>query len=159
VRFARTGRVVVGQVTSTPNVVDVAPGERPRRFRSIIFVSDPELGSQTVECYGELPRGQAVPVLCLTSAGRCESADVIHERLSLWPFTPTTLVGGTKLMLAASFVRALRPPTQVTARTLVLAHGKERESRAPSRGRQDRIRARRYIVTSQTPTKKWHEML
>jgi hypothetical protein len=100
-RFASAGRLVVGQVTSTPNVVDLTPGERPRRHTSSIFVDDPELGPQTVEVYGGLLRGQQLPVLCLTSAQHCESADVIHERLSLWPLTPIMLSGGCELVLAA----------------------------------------------------------
>jgi len=107
-RFASAGRLVVGQVTSTPNVVDLTPGERPRRHTSSIFVEDPELGPQTVEVYGGLLRGQQLPVLCLTSAQHCESADVIHERLSLWPLTPIMLSGGSELVLAAILLYARR---------------------------------------------------
>jgi hypothetical protein len=100
-RFARSGRLVVGQVTSTPNLVDLTPGERPGRHTSSIFVDDPVLGPQTVEVHGGLLRGQQLPVLCLTSAQRCESADVVHERLSLWPLTPIMLSGVSELVLAA----------------------------------------------------------
>lgn len=100
-RFARSGRLVVGQVTSTPNRVDLAYGETPRRYRSLIFVDDPELGPQTVEVSGALPLGQQVPVLCVTPAHHCESADTIHERLALWPTTPMVLAAGVELVLAA----------------------------------------------------------
>lgn len=79
-------------------------GERPTRNRSLVCTDDPELGPQVVDVYGDLPLGQPASVLCLTPIRRCESADVIHERLSLWPLTPLVLTGAVELALAASLL-------------------------------------------------------
>jgi hypothetical protein len=96
VRFARDGRTVVGQAT-TVVTHDISRGEAPRTMYSRIFVEDPELGPQTIEVSRALRPGERVPLLCLTPARRCESADIVHERLSLWPLTPLVLSGGGAL--------------------------------------------------------------
>jgi hypothetical protein len=107
VRFATAGRLVVGQVYARP-----APNnpyrDRLAWDRSRIAVEDPELGPKVVEVYGPLPIGQRVPVLCLTPARRCMGADVVKERLDLWPLTPVMLTGATELALAGLLWAATR---------------------------------------------------
>jgi len=105
-RFATQGRLVIGRVSYTPHDDDTHPGERPSSNRSLIVLDDPELGPQVVDIYGALPSGQSAQALCLTSAGRCESADVVRERLSLWPLTPLVLSGAAELAIAATLLFA-----------------------------------------------------
>ena len=80
------------------NISDTRTGGR--RNRSLVGVNDQELGPQVVSVYGALPKGTAVPMLCLTPAGRCMSAPDVSERLDLWPLTPLMLSGATELGLA-----------------------------------------------------------
>jgi len=95
-RFARDGRRVIGEVGAVfPR--DLSRPAAPRNLQSRIFVEDPELGPQTIEVSRALRPGERVPLLCLTPARRCESADVVHERLSLWPLTPLVLSGASAL--------------------------------------------------------------
>jgi hypothetical protein len=99
VRFARDGRTVTGQVTT--EVKDgLTSGVGLQRRRTRIFVDDPELGPQTIEVSRELRLGAQVPLFCLTPARRCESAEVVRERLSLWPLTPVVLSGASALAVA-----------------------------------------------------------
>jgi hypothetical protein len=116
--FAREGRVVIGEVTYRSRNGPLN-GERPARNHSLIFLDDAHLGPQVVDIYGELPVGQRVPVLCLTPAGRCESADVVHERLSLWPLTPLMLSGAVELALAVTLLVARRQTGRGRHRTSV----------------------------------------
>lgn len=67
----------------------------------MIGVDDPDLGPQGIGVYGDLPVDMKVPVLCLTSAGRCVSTDVVKERLDMWPLTPVTLCASISLTMAA----------------------------------------------------------
>ena len=53
-RFAREGRIAIGEVTFRPRN-DPLSGERPTRNHSLIFLDDPQLGPQVVDVYGELP--------------------------------------------------------------------------------------------------------
>jgi hypothetical protein len=117
-RFAREGRVVIGEVTFRSRN-DPLNGERPTRNHSLIFLDDAHLGPQVVDVYGELPVGQRVAVLCLTPAGRCESADVVDERLSLWPLTPLILSGAVELALAVALLVARRYTGRRAHRTSV----------------------------------------
>ena len=113
VRFSKEGRRVAGTVLDAPpaNVSDTRVGGR--RNRSLVGISDQELGPQAVSVYGALPKGTTVPMLCLTPAGHCMSAADVSERLDLWPLTPLMLSGTAELGLATLLglvVRRRRKP-------------------------------------------------
>ena len=74
IRFSTTARPVIGRVQTSP-VWRADDGRRAFRNHSLVSVDDSELGLQTVSVYGALTVGANVELMCLTSRGRCLSAD------------------------------------------------------------------------------------
>ena len=105
-RFSREGRAVDGVVVAHVAPIPSGFSYQGGRNHSVIQVDDPGLGIQTVEIYGPLPVGQRATALCLTALHRCESADVVKERLAMWPLTPLGLCGAVELALAAALFLA-----------------------------------------------------
>jgi len=107
IRFSTMGHSAIGRVQTSP-AWQSKDGRRGFRNRSLITVDDSELGLQTVSVYGELAVGATVPLLCLTSARRCVSADEVRQHLDMWPLTPVMLAGAVLIALAATLTYAAR---------------------------------------------------
>ena len=123
VRFSEAGRLLVGR-TGTPSLPDPSVGARGLApNRSLVAVDDPELGPQVVSVYGRLPVGTAVPVLCLTPAGRCLGAQEVKERLNIWPPGPLSLAGSAELLLAGLLAFGTRRRRVVRGQIGALARG------------------------------------
>jgi MYXO-CTERM domain-containing protein len=88
-------------VTGSPVFISTGDREGKPLNRSLVSVNDEELGPQVVEIYPALPKGTAVPLVCLTSARRCMSAADVRAHADPWPITPLTLSGVGALVLAA----------------------------------------------------------
>lgn len=108
IRFAQQGRRVVGNVLVSSVPKDGNVQRRADRSYSTIAVNDPELGWQIVQEYGVRPVGEAVPLLCLTSAGRCLTVGEVTADVTPWPPNLTLVIAGGALVLAAGFGLALR---------------------------------------------------
>jgi hypothetical protein len=107
-RFSTEGRRVAGRVLGSPTFNTTGSRGAGPRNRSLVGVTDNELGLQVVSVYGVLPTGNTVPMICLTPARRCMSAGEVNERLDLWPLTPLMLSGAVELGLAATLSLAAR---------------------------------------------------
>ena len=107
IRFSTMAHPAIGRVQTSP-ALQSKDSRGGFRNRSLVSVDDAELGLQTVSVYGELTVGTNVPLLCLTSAQRCVSADAIREHLDMWPLTPVMLAGAVTLALAATLAVAAR---------------------------------------------------
>ena len=83
--FSQQGRRVVGSVVSSGGP-KYGHGSGPSdKSYCTIGVDDPELGWQVVQLYGKRPVGEAVALVCLTSARRCMTAEQVSADLVVWP--------------------------------------------------------------------------
>jgi hypothetical protein len=100
-RFRAEGRHLEGEVYDG-GFKRTAAARRLGPKGTRIGIDDPELGPQVIDVYGYFPARKHVPVLCLTAARHCMSADVVDARLAAWPYTPLMLIGTGELALAAA---------------------------------------------------------
>jgi hypothetical protein len=91
---------------------------RQRRSYSLVAVHDTELGRQTVEISDLRKVGERIPMLCLTSARRCESADRVVAYVQRWPATPGAVLGaaGVAVALVLAIVLVLARKARPLAR-------------------------------------------
>ena len=113
VRFSQQGRSVIGNVVLSSGSKYGHGGGRSDRNYCTIGVNDPEIGWQVVQVYGRRPVGEAVALLCLTSARRCMTAEQVAEDLVVWPPNVTVSMAAAALALAGVLGLALRrkPPS------------------------------------------------
>ena len=103
VRFSQEGRSVIGNVVLSSGSKYGHGGGRS------------EIGWQVVQVYGRRPVGEAVALLCLTSARRCMTAEQVAEDLVVWPPNVTVSMAAAALALAGALGLALRRKTPAAA--------------------------------------------
>jgi len=101
IHFSRQGRRVIGNVVLSSGSKYGHAGGRSDRNYCTIGVNDPEIGWQVVQTYGRRPVGEAVALLCRTSAGRCMTAEQVADDLDVWPPNSTVLMAAAGFGLAA----------------------------------------------------------
>jgi hypothetical protein len=106
--FSRQGRRVIGNVVLSGGAKYGHDGGRSDRSYCTIGVNDAEIGWQAVQSYGRRPVGEAVSLLCLTSARRCMTAEQAAADLAVWPPNATLLMAAAAFVLAAASGLALR---------------------------------------------------
>lgn len=115
IRFSQQGRRVIGNVVLSSGAKYGHGGGRSDRSYCTVGVNDPEIGWQVVQVYGRRPVGEAVALLCLTSARRCMTADQVADDLGVWPPNLTVSMAAAALALAGVLGLALRRETPSTA--------------------------------------------
>ena len=115
IRFSQQGRRVIGNVVLSSGSKYGHSGGRSDRNYCTIGVNDPEIGWQVVQSYGKRPVGEAVALICLTSARRCMTAEQLAEDLDVWPPNSTVLMGAAAFALAGVLGRTLRRRTRSVA--------------------------------------------
>jgi hypothetical protein len=99
--FFHHGRPVIGEVVVA---VPALPSDdvlgRRRISYSTVRGLDVELGWQTVEISEVRRVGERVPMLCLTSARRCEPAQDVSSYLARWPASAAMMSAAVTLALA-----------------------------------------------------------
>jgi hypothetical protein len=109
VEFSNHGRHVIGEVVLA---VPAEPsrkklGTRRSASYSTVGGHDTELGWQTVEISDVRRLGERVPILCLTSARRCEPAEKVASYVARWPATAGMLSAAGALALAVLLATVL----------------------------------------------------
>jgi hypothetical protein len=120
VELSKRGRPVTGEVVMSTGVMGDGKSltARQRRSYSLVAVHDTELGRQTVEISDLRKVGERIPMLCLTSARRCESADRVVAYVQRWPATPGAVLGaaGVAVALVLAIVLVLARKARPLAR-------------------------------------------
>jgi hypothetical protein len=108
VRFSQQGRRVLGNVVLSSGSRYGHAGGRSDKNYCTIGVDDPEIGWQVVQGYGRRPVGEAVALLCLTSARRCMTAEQVSDDLVVWSPTSRVSIAVGTIVLAGVFGLASR---------------------------------------------------
>ena len=113
--FSQQGRRVIGNVVLSSGAKYGQGGGRSDKNYCTIGVNDPEIGWQVVQVYGGRPVGEAVALLCLTSARRCMTAEQVADDLVWWPPNSRVAMAGAAIALAGVLGLVLRRGTRSAA--------------------------------------------